>query len=206
MARVFCVFCNTTLPAEPLAGGIGDLQCLTCHRVTEVVLFPALLDSGALKPPPLASDPPAEGEAACFYSPNRRATKSCNHCGVLISDSWAAQWGSETICLKCLEHLRDKKDQRFESSRTLWDNVALLLACLPLTIFLWVFAFVTAPASVFVALWHWNSPRSMVPRSRFRLVLALILGLCQIGAGVAFFLQVWFKASSGNHGPFPLPR
>ena len=124
----------------------------------------------------LPSEPLMEGEAVCFYSPTRRATKECSHCGVLISDPWAAQWGARTVCLKCLDHLREKgTDQGFQSSRVLWDNVALVLALLPCTFILWVVAFVTAPAAVFIALWHWNSPRSMVAPGRWRLVAALIL-------------------------------
>ncbi len=186
------MFCQSALPADDVPPGGGGAQCRSCHRVTELMLFPAL----AGRPPALSVEPAAEGEATCFYSPNRRATKSCSHCGVLISDAWAAQWGSQTVCLKCLEHLRGKgSDARFQTSRTLWDNVALAVALTPFTVVLWFAAFITAPASVFLALWHWNSPRSMVPRSRLRLVLALLLGVAQLGVGAVLFLKVWFRPS-----------
>ncbi len=154
--------------------------------------LPALLEESASKPPP-PPDPPGEGEAACFYSPARKATCECGHCGVLVSDVWAAKWGSQIVCLKCLEHLRSKENETaFQSKRVLWDNVALALALVPCTFVLWVFAFFTAPAAVFLALWHWNSPRSLVPRSRFRLIAALILGLLQIGGGIFVFVGMWF--------------
>lgn len=182
------------MTAAPLPGNSGAVRCQTCRRVNEVTLFPAMLEL-VKGPPPLDLDPPGEGDAVCFYNPARRATKTCSHCGVLISNAWAAQWGNETVCLKCLEHLHDKRDERFQSSRTLWDNIALLAACLPFTFIFWFFAVVSAPASVFLALWHWNSPRSMVPRSRFRLILALLLGLAQIGAMMFGIVQLWFKSS-----------
>lgn len=166
-------------------------SCSSCRQVNEVMLLPAFQDRDK-KPPLLIFDPPAEGEAACFYNPARRATTSCSHCGVLICDSWAAQWGSETVCLKCMDHLIEKKDVRFQNSRTLWDNIALVVACIPFTIIFWFLVFITAPAAVFLALWHWNSPRSMVPRSKFRLVLALVLGLAEIAAIVVLLVQLWF--------------
>jgi hypothetical protein len=178
---------------QSLTAGAGDAECPGCHRQTSAVIFPSLLKDSATKPPQLPPTPPGEGEAACFYSPNRRATRECHHCGVLISDQWAAQWGSQTVCLKCLDHLREQsRDGRFETRRTLWDNIALLLAVLPFTIVFWWTIFFSAPAAVFIAMWHWNSPRSMVPRSRFRLVCAMILGLLQITGGLFLILNLWF--------------
>ena len=173
------------------------MSCRLCGRQSTIVIFPALLEDSVPSPPVLPHDPPADGEAACFYSPSRRATKECSHCGVLISDVWAAQWGAQTVCLKCLDHLREKgKDDRFNTSRTLWDNITLLLALtpvllLPLMLFWWIGIF-TAPAALFVGLWHWNTPRTMVPRSRWRLVLGLLLALAQIAAGVYVITFIWF--------------
>ncbi len=191
MAHIFCVFCQSDMAAASLSAESGAVQCPTCRRINEVAVFPAMrkVTKG---PPPLELDPPAEGEAVCFYSPARRATGACSHCGVLISNAWAAQWGNETVCLKCLEHLRDNRDERFQSKRTLWDNIALLAAVLPFTFIFWFIVVISAPASVFLAIWHWNSPRSMVPRSRLRLILALTLGLAQIGAMMFGIAKVWF--------------
>jgi len=197
MAVVRCAFCNQPLPPEWLAGGGTATPCRVCGRTTQATLFPALLKDSAAKPPLLPADPPMEGDAACFYNPERRATKACHHCGVLISDLWAAQWGQETVCLKCLDHLRDKsKDTRFNSKRILWDNVVLGLGLapiitLPLVIFYWI-GFITAPTALILGLWHWNSPRSLVPRGRWRLVVGLLLSFLQIAGVLGFFLSLWF--------------
>jgi hypothetical protein len=165
-----------------------------------------------MQPPSLPEVPPGPGETACFYNPNRRATKVCDHCGVFVSDAWAARWGSQTVCLKCLEDLRTKhKDTRFEAKRTLWDNIALFLAVGPwvlcamffATFFLYGFGLfciiatvATAPAAIFVALRYWNAPRSLVPRGRGRLIWALTLSLVQVGlwtAGIITLAVQWNK-------------
>lgn len=195
MAEVRCALCNQPRAVNDLmAAGVGT--CPRCGRQSTVAAFPALYDR-AIKPPALPADAPREGEASCFYSPGRRATKECSHCGVLISDTWAAQWGSETVCLKCLEHLRQKgEDSRFQSSRVLWDNVALVLALLPLTFIFWWAVFFSAPAALFIAIRHWNSPRSIVPRGRARLVIAIILAsleVCGMAFGAAGLWFGWFK-------------
>ncbi|MDB6139630.1 MAG: hypothetical protein JWO94_2702 [Verrucomicrobiaceae bacterium] len=193
MAHVSCVFCESPLPPLQLPLDGGGVQCPACLRSSEVRVFPALLAAHQARPPALVSDPPAEGEAACFYSPQRRATHACAHCGVLISDAWTAHWGSKTYCLKCLEHLMSGKDGGFEASRILWDNIALSLAVVPLIIPIFrPFILISAPASVFLAFWHWSSPRGVVPRGRFRIAAALILGLVQLVVFVLVILQAWF--------------
>jgi phage FluMu protein Com len=197
MAAVRCAFCNQPLPASALAGDGVPVRCRTCGRATSATLFPALLRDGAPRPPTLPFDAPQEGEAACFYNPSRRATASCQHCGVLISELWAAQWGQETVCLKCLDHLREQtKDTRFNSKRTLWDNVVLALSLapivtLPLLIFYWM-VIITAPTALILGLWHWNSPRSLVPRGRLRLLTGTVIAFLQIAAMVGLVLTLWF--------------
>lgn len=199
MAYVRCPACSYGMPDTAFLRS-SVATCPTCHKDVRATLLPALYKSPLSRPPSLPEDPPAPGETVCFYNPNRRATKGCDHCGVFISDAWAAQWGSQTVCLKCLEELRTRNsDVRFESKRTLWDNVALLFALGPwvlaglfiATIILYGFAFfcilltaITAPAAVFVALRYWNAPRSLVPRGRGRLVTALLLALMQIAIWV----------------------
>ena len=203
MAYVRCSSCGYGI-ADALLLRTGSANCPTCSKQVQVTLLPALYKASLQHPPALPEQPPAPGEPACFYNPNRRATKVCDHCGVFVSDAWAAKWGSQTVCLKCIEDLRSKhKDTRFEAKRTLWDNIALLLAVGPwvlagmliATFFLYPFGFmcilltvITAPASIFVALRYWNAPRSLVPRGRGRLVLALSLSLVQMGLWVAGIL------------------
>lgn len=207
MALVKCTSCGGGIP-EPLFRENGSVPCHICNRMVHALLLPSLYKSAIATPPPLLADPPAPGEATCFYNPGRRATKCCDHCGVFISDAWAAQWGSQTVCLKCLEELRSKNsDTRFEASRFLWDNVALsfsigpwiLAIALLMTLVLYPFAvmvimltLLTAPAAIFVALRYWNAPRSLVPRSRGRLVWATALGVLQVMGWASLIVGIIF--------------
>jgi hypothetical protein len=195
MALVLCPRCQIALPLADGGGQAQSCTCKGCRGKVRTSLFPALLSQGKTAAPPLPEAPPQEGEATCFYNPARRATGECGHCGVLISSLWAAQWGSGTVCLKCLDHLRSaQKDSRFEGKRTMWDNVTLGLALMPFSLVLYFTAFITAPAAVILGLWHWKKPRSMVPRGPWRMVVGLLLALAQVvamGVGVvALYLDI----------------
>lgn len=124
---------------------------------------------------------PVPGDSVCFYDPQQKASCLCSQCGVLASDAWSASWGSRKVCLRCLEKLRaGGKDKDFESKRVMWDNVCLILALAPLTPLSYFLAIVTAPAALVLGLRSWNRPRSLVPRSRLRLIIGLILASIQI--------------------------
>ncbi len=194
----------------------GSASCSLCKKVVHALILPSFYKSPFLAPPSLPSDPPAQGEASCFYNPTRRATKCCDHCGVYISDAWAAQWGSQTVCLKCLEELRSKNgNTQFEAKRILWDNVALIFSVGPwliaialfMTLILYMFSplvimltTLTAPTAIFIALRYWNAPRSLVPRGRGRLVWATVFAVLQLIGWVA--LTVGFIYAVRNPGIF----
>lgn len=194
MSLVLCPNCQAQLPLCQ-----GQCSCLSCGSQVVLSILPALVSQQIRRVPPLPESPLTEGDAACFYSPTRRATSECSHCGVLISSLWSAQWGSGTVCLKCLDHLRAKsQDSRFESKRTLWDNVCLALALTPFSLFLYFAVVITAPAALIMGLWHWKKPRSMVPRGPWRMVLALLLALAQVIAmalGAAAIVEGIMSAS-----------
>jgi hypothetical protein len=215
MAMIRCTACSYQIPAEAFSG-TGPVRCPLCQREVNAVVLPAASRAG-VQPPTLIAEPPGPGEAACFYNPERKATETCSHCGVFMSSAWAAKWGRDTVCLKCLEELRTRrKDARFEVRRTLWDNVALACAALPLALFVpstlfgpligipLAFAFmssaITAPTALGLALIHWNKPRSLVPRGRWRLVVALVLSVLQCALWVMLIAALfndkfWFQSS-----------
>ncbi len=72
----------------------------------------------------------------------------------------------------------------------LYDATALRLAFYPILIF-W-FTLVTAPVALYLAIRHWNSPTSIVRRTRIRFVLAITLSSLQILAWIfviAYFVS-----------------
>jgi hypothetical protein len=199
-----CTACGYHIPVAVFASS-RDGACPLCRRPVQAVLLPAMRHvPGGGGPPSLPEEPPAPGEAVCFYSPNRRATRTCSHCGVFVSEAWSAQWGAEHVCLKCLDELRGRrKDVRFEVRRVLWDNIALgtallpFMLCVPLMllgpagVFLMVLPLmgsaVTAPLALGFSIYAWKKPRSMVPRGPWRTISALVLSLLQCAAW-GFFL------------------
>ena len=172
-----CIFCNQELPPTALQSAT-ETTCPGCRRHSRVLVFPAIHGTS---PPARDETIPEEGAVVCFYNPNRVATDECFHCGVLMSRPWAAVWGLKTVCLKCLEHLRTQgRDRQFQGTLVLWDTIALRVALLPVTIIFWWAVFVSAPAALFLAIRHWNSPRSMVSPGRWKLGLAATLASLQI--------------------------
>ncbi|WP_038163567.1 hypothetical protein [Verrucomicrobium sp. BvORR106] len=214
MATLRCTSCGYAIPQEAFKGR-ESAPCPLCGRVSQAWVLPALAvgagDSlAASRPPSLPDDPPGPGDNVCFYNPERRATTSCSHCGVFISDAWAAQWGGETVCFKCLDNLRLKRqDSRFQSRRVLWDNIALMTAlspfllCIPLLLlgpvgvpFIVLCAMaslITAPTGLGLSIFAWGKPRSLVPRGRGRVVWAALLSLIQCAIWVALFIGVVSK-------------
>jgi hypothetical protein len=208
MAWVRCAGCGATQSAaifrtQPVSA------CTSCHRELQVRVLPAVFGA-ANKPPALPPGEGQEGETWCFYDPSRKASHSCSHCGVFVSEAWAAKWGEEVVCLKCLDELRTTSlDTRFQSKRVLWDNVVLGLAVGPwllsvafvftlffyfLAMFSTLLTLITAPAALFVGLRYWNAPRSLVPRGKGRLVTGLGLAVLQMlgwGVGLVALIHYW---------------
>ncbi len=181
-------------PACRSAGGVGFTgpeatkgTCRACQREVSAHLFPKAFRPAT--PPPIKA--PIAGDAVCYYDPTQKATCLCSQCGVLASDAWSANWGSQRICLRCLEKLRqDGRDSRFETTRVMWDNICLLFSlavCSPMP----YIGAITGPVALVLGLRAWNKPRSMVPRSRWRLVLGLGLASLQvIGLVVAVYFII----------------
>ena len=67
-----------------------------------------------------------------------------------------------------------------QTERTLFDSVALSLAVLPLLLF-WV-TIVTAPMALFVAVRYWQAPSSILPRTKIRMVVAIVVASLEIVA------------------------
>ena len=80
------------------------------------------------------------------------------------------------------------KLRSLENHRTLYDNIALGLATLPLLL-VWP-TVVTAPMAVFTGIRYWKTPSSIIPRTKVRFASAIALGTLQI-LGWALLLSYW---------------
>lgn len=120
-----------------------------------------------------------QGQAECFYHPGKKAVVPCSSCGRLLCTLCEIPFDGKSLCTNCLKSGRDKKKiTSMEKSRVLYDSLALNLALWPI-LTIW-FTFITAPAVVFVVLRYWNAPSSILPRTKFRFILAMLLAIAQI--------------------------
>lgn len=136
----------------------------------------------------------SEGESSCFYHSHKRAVAPCDQCGRFLCSLCRVDFGERVLCPQCI-HSGSRKGSftLVESYRRLYDSIALAVAVLP-GFLIWP-TIVTAPIAIYLSIRYWNRPLSLVPRSRWRFVLAIVVALAQIGAwvalGIFFFGTQW---------------
>ena len=163
--------------------------CPVCGAESTLRVYPAVQSSHRR----VRTESAAEGEAACYDHPSKRAVGACSQCGRYVCQLCSVELRGETWCPGCVAAgSRQAKVAELENSRTLYDSLALATAVVPLL--MWPFTFLTAPAALYLALRYWKRPLSVVRRTRWRYIAAIVIALAQIAAwifGVAFFVTRW---------------
>ncbi len=172
------------------------ITCPACESVLRIEVFPALLRETA--PSQTAEVVLVEGESTCFYHSNKKAVLPCEACGRFLCALCDCELNRQHFCPVCLEVGKTKgKIKNLENRRTLYDSIALYLTIIPLiTLIFWFFTIVTAPIALFIAIRHWNAPRSIVHRTKVRYVLAIILATIEIAGWVLFISAIWVNLSA----------
>jgi hypothetical protein len=189
--QLLCPNCKIPLLANLTNRG-ETAPCPGCASPLQVEVFPALF-----RPIQIGRGGEAvvvDTQSSCFYHPQKKAAMHCEGCGRFLCALCDCELHGKHYCPQCLETGKKKgKIKSIENERTLYDSIALGLAIVPLLIF--YVTFLTAPMAIYVAIRYWKAPRSIVHRTRVRLVLALIFASLQIiGWGVAIVMI------SGAHG------
>ena len=185
-----CTKCHSPLAVEALTAP-GFTVCPSCGAEAHVEIFPALF-----LPPKRGEAGEAimlDGESSCFYHPQKRATVPCDSCGRFLCALCDVDLGGEHLCPGCLESGRKKgKITTLENRRTLYDDAALSVAVLPLVlIFTVIFTFITAPLAIFLAIRSLKAPGSILPRTRVRAWLALVIaGLTLVGWSIFLYSAI----------------
>ena len=182
--EITCTKCAAPLPVEQL-NSPDFVSCPVCNRLLQVEVFPALLRGPVLGQ--AGERLGAENESACFYHSHKRAVIPCEACGRFLCALCDCELNGQHLCPVCLESGKKKgRLKSLQNHRTLYDNLALALAIFPLLIF--YFTLITAPMALFLSIWHWKTPSSIIPRTKVRFVIAIILASLQIvGWIVAFY-------------------
>jgi hypothetical protein len=176
MPSVPCPRCRSPLPLTEPATGLFT-PCPGCGVPARLEVFPALLR-------PVAAGASAESilvesEASCFYHPQKRAAIHCQSCGRFLCALCDVELNGQHLCPPCLEAGQRKGTMgELVNRRTLYDSAALSLALLPLLV--WPLTVITAPATIVLALYGWSKPGSLVPRTKVRFVLAILIGLLEM--------------------------
>lgn len=175
--------CDTALAIEPGTGEITS-TCPRCAAPIEAYFFPAFFqaEKRGVTPSALVD----QTEASCFYHPQKQALRVCDGCGRLICALCAIELGEEHLCPNCLASGKKKgKITTLEDSRTRYDSIALSLAAFGIMVyFLSIFL---APAAIYMAIRHWNSPGSILGVSKVRFVIAIILACVSLLFWITIF-------------------
>jgi hypothetical protein len=163
-----------------------------------VELFPALLNPPA--PGKSAEALVSDAESSCFYHPAKRAIAACESCGRFVCALCDVDLNGQHICPACLQTGKRKgKLKELENRQTRYDILALTLALAPLLVF--YFTIGTAPAVIYIVIRYWNARTSVVSHSRWRMVLAFIIALIQIGGWIVaiYFIIRTMSTAGGSH-------
>ena len=190
MADVLCCpHCRGVLTPQHTAELI---PCPACGVPVQVLVFPAWFKM--LAPGRPAERIITEGESSCFYHQGKQAVVPCDACGRFLCALCDCEIQAQHFCPGCVSAARTKdRSSQFERSRTNHDSVALALALV--SILVGPVALMLGPAAILWALWFWRRPASILPRTKARSVIAILVGLASTG-GWGFWAYKMF--TDGN--------
>lgn len=183
-----CGKCQIELPEAVY--GLPDLvPCPACAVEVRVEIYPAR--HRALAASAVSEDVLTGEEAGCFYHAEKRAVVSCEDCGRFLCGLCDCEIGGQHLCPACLQNGQTKGTiKKLENRRLLWDRIALALAVLPMLFF--YATLVTAPAVLYLSFRHWKTPGGIIPASKVRFVLAILIsGLQVLGWAGAFGVIIY---------------
>lgn len=186
--QVCCTKCKSTLLGDVF--NLSELTpCPYCAVPLQVDLFPAFFRR--ITPGQGGETIIEETQSSCFYHPQKKAILPCESCGRFLCALCDCDFNGQHLCPSCLQMGTKKgKIKNLENHRTLHDSTALALAVFPLIIF--YFTIITAPLAIFISIRHWNTPTSIIHRSKIRFVLAIAIASLEILGWIAAIFSIFF--------------
>jgi hypothetical protein len=183
VTAISCTKCRASLPPE-IFNRPGLVPCPACSSPLQVEIFPALFRR--IAPGAAGEALLEETESSCFYHPQKKAVLPCDACGRFLCALCDCELDGRHFCPACVEAGRTKgKIKNLENQRVTYDKLALGLAVFSFVPPIIYFCWLTAPMAIYFSIRHWNSPLSIVGRTKIRFVLAIIIALLDIAAIVA---------------------
>ena len=188
-----CARCNSPLPLWELAN--ADMAgCTHCGSRNTVRVFPAFF---AAPSAPALPENALDGEAVCFDHPTKRAVAACNRCGRFVCQLCSVEFDGQVWCPTCVAAGRGPiKVAALEPSRTLYDSIALAVPLAAMLMF--PFTIITGPGTLLFSAIAWKRPLGLVRHSRWRFLLAILVGLAQTVGWVWLVVYGWQRLRTGR--------
>jgi len=180
--------------AEPTWAGGGLVDCPFCHASMTITGFPALSRS---EPGSGAGERAIDGDAACFFHPEKKASIVCDQCGRFICALCDLPIGSRHVCPTCLESglARQERLPELVTKRLCWGQLSLFISLVVPFLF-FPLAPLSGSAAIFCGVYGWNKPGSLVKgRRRVSAFFGILFGLLQLLAVVGFCMLAWKKST-----------
>ncbi len=181
-----CPKCKT-----PLAGigeaDAGEGVCGGCATIIEYTLYPV-----RNRPKPVArAVRSVDGDATCYFHPQNQAVAVCDECGRYVCTVCELPGeDGRRLCPPCVSAGR-KKTKLKADEVVVYDSLAFTLALLP--VLFWPATLLTAPAALFIAIYGWKKPRSLVRPGAWKLITAVVVSAIEIGLWVTLGLSMWIN-------------
>jgi hypothetical protein len=165
----------------------GEGACGSCATALTYMMFPA---RNRTKPVARAVRS-VDGDATCFFHVQNQAASVCEGCGryVCVVCEVPSEDGRK-LCPPCLSSGRKKVAAKADEV-VVYGSLATTMALLP--ILMWPLTLVTAPIALFLAIYGWKKPRSLIHPGSARFIVAMVLAVLQIGGWVTFGLYLWVE-------------
>ncbi len=161
-----------------------------------VHVFPALLAAPAA---PAIPESALDGEAACFDHPSKRAVAACHLCGRFVCALCSVEFDGQVWCPSCVAAGKGQRQAVYlEPSRTLYDSIALAAPLVSLIV--WPLTLITGPGTLVFSAMRWKRPLSLVRKSRWRFVVASVIGLAETVGWVWLIVYWWERFRMGLNG------
>ena len=185
-AGAFCPICHHLLATSQW--NLPDFTaCPNCQAPTRTLVFPAMARATS----PARPEPRSEAEAGCFFHSDSRAENVCSSCGRFLCSLCTLTFGTQKkLCPDCIyRKRRQSSEPLFRDQTILFDNIALLLLIIPVLCLVYIyFGLIFSGFALAIVIIGWRQQRPLVPRSKYRFVLAAGLSLIE---GVGWIALVW---------------
>lgn len=161
--------------------------CARCGAPARVHVFRAMFEKTQAGTTPQAVQ--LDDESSCFYHPKKTAVLPCDHCGRFLCALCEIEIHGRHFCSGCVEQgATDGRMTELKPEYIHYDSIALGLAVLP-ALFLWPTLF-TAPAALYFVARYWKRPLSILPRRRWRFLVAALFAGMQVTAWGFFMASI----------------